>query len=287
MLAGILLGLGASACWALANVAIARAGRSIGSLRSMLWALVSGTGMAAVASAAIDAHHWALLPSLGGWIAAAAVASLVGYGCMFYAFEHGRLTVAVPIMSSWAVISAALSIAVFGEQLGRTQLAGGAGVVAGALVVSRYAQAGSAGGAGGATPRWLLASIGAAIGFGVLMPLMGRLVEAFGAIGAVGAVYVASLVVGLPVALVFRVGLRPPSGAAWWPVLAAGFFETAGFACITVGARFAPLAIVSPFASLASALTVAYAWAFIRERPARPVLLGAALVTAGIVVLAL
>jgi drug/metabolite transporter (DMT)-like permease len=287
MLAGILMGLGASACWALANVAIARAGRSIGSLRAMLWSLVAGTGMAALASAALDTHHWVLLSSLGGWMAAAGVASLVGYGCMFYAFEYGRLTVAVPIMSSWAVISAALSIAAFGEQLGRTQLAGGAGVVAGALVVSRYAQTGSARGADGATPRWLLASIGAAIGFGVLMPLMGRLVAAFGSIGAVGAVYVASLVIGLPVALVFRVGLRPPPGAAWWPVLAAGFFETAGFACITVGSRFAPLAIVSPFASLASALTVAYAWAFIRERPARPVLLGAALVTAGIVVLAL
>ena len=43
----------------------------------------------------------------------------------------------------------------------------------------------------------------------------------------------------------------------------------------------------SPFASLASALTVAYAWAILRERPARPVLVGAALVAAGVVVLAL
>ena len=70
-------------------------------------------------------------------------------------------------------------------------------------------------------------------------------------------------------------------------MLAAGLFETAGFACITVGSRFAPLALVSPFASLASALTVLYAWTVLRERPARPVLIGAALVCAGVVVLAL
>ena len=48
--------------------------------------------------------------------------------------------VAVPIMSSWAVIAAALSSGVFDQRLGAGQLAGGAAVIAGALVVSRYAQ---------------------------------------------------------------------------------------------------------------------------------------------------
>ncbi len=287
MLAGILFGLGASTSWALANVAIARAGRSVGSLRALLWAQVTGFGMAALASVALDERQLALVPSLGGWIAAAAVAALIGYGCMFYAFQHGRLTVAVPIMSSWAVISAALSIAVFGERLGGTQLAGGAAVVVGALLVSRYAHAEGGRASGGATPRWLLAAVGGAIGFGVLIPMMDRLVPAFGSIGAVGAVYVADLVLGLPLALLFRIGLRPPSGAAWWPILAAGFFETAGFACIIVGSRFAPVALVSPFASLASAITVVYAWAVLRERPPRLILVGAAFVTAGVVILAL
>ena len=70
-------------------------------------------------------------------------------------------------------------------------------------------------------------------------------------------------------------------------MLLAGLFETAGFACITIGARLAPLALVSPLASLAAALTVIYAWAILRERPPRGVLVGAALVCAGVVVLAL
>ena len=51
--------------------------------------------------------------------------------------------------------------------------------------------------------------------------------------------------------------------------------------------RRAPLAIVSPLASLAAAFTVLYAWVILRERPARGVLIGAALVSAGVVVLAL
>jgi probable blue pigment (indigoidine) exporter len=116
---------------------------------------------------------------------------------------------------------------------------------------------------------------------------MARLVPTFGSIGAIGVVYVGDIVLGLPLALAFRIALRPPAGAAWLPVLAAGLFETAGFACVTIGSRLAPVALVSPFASLASALTVLFAWAILRERPARAVLVGAALVCAGVVVLAL
>jgi probable blue pigment (indigoidine) exporter len=185
------------------------------------------------------------------------------------------------------VIAAALSIGVFHERLARGQIAGAAAVVAGALVVSRYAHAEVRRADDGSRPRWLLASAGAAIGFGVLIPVIARLVPAFGSVGAIGVVYLADIVLGLPIALLLRIDLRPPARAAWLPVLAAGFFETAGFACITVGARFAPLALVSPFASLASALTVLYAWTILRERPARTVLIGAALVCAGVVILAL
>lgn len=287
MFAGILLGLGASACWALANVAVARSGRELGSVRALLWALLTGAVMAALASLAIDQHDLGLTPSLVGWIAVACASSLLAYVSMFYAFEHGRLTIAVPIMSSWAVIAAALSLLVFHERLGAGQLAGAAAVVAGAMVVSRYAQIESTRAGAGQTPRWLIAAVGAAIGFGVLIPTMARLAPAFGSVGSIGVVYVADIVLGVPLALAFRIGLRPPRGAAWLPVLAAAFFETAGFACITIGARFAPLALVSPFASLASALTVLYAWTVLRERPARAILIGAALVCAGVVILAL
>src|SRR5438477_9125542 len=198
MLAGVLMGLGASACWALANVAIARAGRSLGSLRALLWAQLWGAGLAALASAALEQPNLTLdaIAAHGGWIGVACVSSLLAYACMFYAFEHGRLTIAVPIMSSWAVIAAGISLVLFHERLGGAQAAGATAVVAGALVVSHYAQAEGGRGDGGSRPRWLFAAAGAAIGFGVLIPAIARLVSAFGSIGSIGVVYVGDIVLG-------------------------------------------------------------------------------------------
>ena len=40
----------------------------------------------------------------------------------------------------------------------------------------------------------------------------------------------------VPLALLFRINLRFPARGDWPAVFAAGFFETAGFACITIGA---------------------------------------------------
>jgi probable blue pigment (indigoidine) exporter len=116
---------------------------------------------------------------------------------------------------------------------------------------------------------------------------MRRLSPLFGPVGTIGVVYLADMVIALPLLLGFRVALPPPRGRAWWPILGAGFLETAGSVCITLGVRHAPLAIVSPLASLASAFTVLYAWAILRERPPRGVLVGAALVSVGVIVLAL
>jgi drug/metabolite transporter (DMT)-like permease len=293
VLAGALLGLGASACWALANVAVQRAGQAVGPYRALLWAQVVGVVFVAAFAIPVERPALTLTPATLAWVAVAGLAALVAYVCLFYAFAHGRLTLAVPIMSSWAVIAAGLSLVLFGERLSAGQLAGGAVVIAGAAVVSRYAPgAGSApGGAVAAraprAPRWLLASFGAAVGFGVLIPAIRALGPAFGDVGSIAVVYLADAILGLPLALLFRVSLAPPAGRAWIPVLLAGLFETAGFACIAVGGRLAPLALVSPLASLASALTILAAWIFLGERPGRGVLVGAALVSAGVVALAL
>jgi drug/metabolite transporter (DMT)-like permease len=286
MLAGMLLGLAASACWALANVAVQRAGRAVGALRALLWAQLCGIGLCALGAAAFDQRNAPLSAATGAWVGVAGAAALLAYLCLFYAFEHGRLTLAVPILSSWAVIASALSLLLFHERLTAGQIVGSAAVIAGAVVVSRHAQrSGSA--PAGHRPRWLLAAVGGAIGFGILLPALRRLSPTFGAVGSVGLVYLADLALALPFAIGFRVDLRPPRGRAWRPIFLSGFFETAGSVCIVLGARRAPLAVVSPLASLAAALTVFYAWAILGERPARGVLYGALLVSAGVVVLAL
>jgi drug/metabolite transporter (DMT)-like permease len=286
MLAGMLLGLAASASWALANVAVQRAGRAVGALRALLWAQVIGIALSAIGAVAFDDRTASISGATGVWIAVAGTSALLAYLCLFYAFEHGRLTLAVPIMSSWAVLASALSLVLFHERLTVGGGIGAAAVITGAVVVSRQAQRAEATVAG-IRPRWLLAAVGAAVGFGILIPAMRRISPTFGAVGTVGVVYVADLVLALPLAVGFRIDLSPPRGRVWLPVSLAGLFETAGSACIVLGARHAPLAIVSPLASLAAGFTVLYAWAILGERPAGRVLVGAVLVSAGVVVLAL
>ena len=288
MLAGMLLGLSASASWALANVVVQRAGRAVGALQALFWAQLIGIGLAFVGAALLGDRPPPLSLGDGVWIAVAGASGLLGYVCLFYAFEHGRLTLAVPIMSSWAVLSSALGLVIFRERLTVSQLLGSTVVIAGAVVVARHAQSVErASSSDGTSTRWLPAAVGAAVGFGVLIPAMRRLAPVFGPAGTIGVVYAADLALALPLALAFRIRLVVPRRGAWLPIVLAGFLETAGSVCITLGVRRAPVAIVSPFASLAAAFTVLYAWAILRERPARGVLLGAALVSAGVVVLAL
>jgi len=287
MFLGVVLGLSASVCWAFANVAVQRSARHVGAFRAILWAQMVGAIFVSFALP-FEARGGSPTPIMALWVAIAGVAGLLAYVCLFYGFEHGRLTIAVPIMSSWAVIAAALSLAIFREPVRPMQLLGAAGVVAGAVVVSRFAQSTTAAGKpGDGSPRWLLASFGAALGFGVLIPIIGLLVPVTGRLGVIPVAYGADIALGLPLAWRFRVSLAPPRGRAWISVILAGVFETAGFMCIMLASRYAPLALVSPLSSLASAFTVLYAWAALGERPARPVLIGAALVCAGVVTLAL
>jgi drug/metabolite transporter (DMT)-like permease len=285
MLAGMLLGLAASASWSLANVFVQRAGRAVGALRALLWAQVIGIGLSALGTVAFDDRSASFSAATAGWVALAGVSALLAYFCLFYAFEHGRLTLAVPVMSSWAVIAAALSMTLFHERLSAANLVGSASVIAGAIVVARHAQRNEPA-VDGIRPRWLLAAVGAAIGFGILIPAMRRMAPVFGSVGTIGGVYAADLVLAIPLAIGFRLDLRLPRGRAWLPVFVAGFFETAGSVCIMLGARHAPLAIVSPLASLAAGITVLYAWAILGERPARGVLIGGILVSIGVVILA-
>ena len=294
----VLLALGSSVSWALANVAVQRSTRLVGTFRSLLWAQVAGGTLAALLALALGQRPPALATLLAGgtpvWLAAAGVASLVAYLSMFHALEHGRLSIAVPIMSGWAVISAAISVLVLREPVRALQLGGGSLVIAGVVLVSRAAQTVPtvavptlSTARPSRRPRWLLASAAAAVGFGLLIPAIGRLTPVFGQLGAVTAVFSADIVLGLPLAALLGVNLRPPSRSALVPVALAGLCETSGFICIALTVGRAPLAVVSPLASLASALTVLYAWMVLKDRPPPVALAGAAMVCAGVVALAL
>ncbi len=284
------MGLAASASWAAANVFIARSSRAVGPFRAVVWAqIVGGVALAPIALA-LDHRPGSIDGGVVAWAAVAGVAAVVAYACLFFSMERGQLTVVVPVMSSWSVIAAGLSIGVLGETLRRTHLLGAGLVITGVLLVSRFSQTDVAA-AGPQDPRRargaLLAAVGAAVGFGVLIPAIDRLTPVLGTLGAIPIVFLMDMALGVPLALGGRVDLSFPPREAWAVVAAAGLFETAGFVWISLGASRAPVAIVSPLAGLASAFTVLFAWVVLGERPARMVLLGAAVACAGVVTLAL
>jgi drug/metabolite transporter (DMT)-like permease len=284
MLLGILLGLGASASWAVANVAIQRSTHAVGALRAALWAqVVGGAGAVLVHLLEHPVAPWTA--DAAWWAGAGGGAALLAYAGLFVATERGRLSIVVPVVSSWSLLAAAIGIGLLGERLRVVRLAGAGLVVLGVWLVARPAAGAEARPTHERTA--LLAALAGAVGFGVMIPAIGRLTPAAGALGAVALIMGVELALGLPVAVALGVDVRAPVGAAWRPVLAAGLFEVLGFACVALGTSHAPVAIVAPAASVGGSLTVAWAWLVLRERPGRIALAGAALSAAGVMTLAL
>jgi drug/metabolite transporter (DMT)-like permease len=294
MLFGVVMGLLASASWAGANVFVQRSARRVGPLRALVWAQIAGMIGAAPLAWLLDTRVRS--PDRGTvlWAAVAGLAAVLAYPCLFYATLRGRLSVVVPIMSAWSVVAAGISLGLLGERLRPAHGAGAALVMLGVLVVSRFSQDGAPASAPAPAPTGgrgviggLWAALGGALGFGVLIPAIGRLAPTTGSLGAIPLVFLLDLLLGVPVARWRGIELSRPSGRAWLPVLGAGLFETMGFAWISLGMTHAPVSVVAPLAGLASAFTVLFAWLVQGERPGLGVLLGAGLACAGVITLAL
>jgi drug/metabolite transporter (DMT)-like permease len=294
VVAGLLLALCTSVAWAFGNVFIQKSGRAVGAPRAMLWALAVGGLLSAAGALLFDHRPASVTGAVLAWTAVAGISGLVAYACLFYAFARARLSVAVPLVSSWSLVAGALSIGVFGERARAIQLVGAAVVLAGVVLVSVGAT--REGGAperaaGGATGRrdgrrraWIVA-LGSAIAFGVMIPAMGNVAPALGPFGTAASVYVLGLLLALPASRRLGLELRLPPRPAWPVLLAAGVFETTGFVCITFARQYAPIVLVAPVASLSTALTVLYAWVVLRERPHPLAAAGALLASVGLVVM--
>ncbi len=291
---GVLLALLTSVSWSFANVFIQKSGRALGAARAMLWALLLGALMCGAASMLLDTRSEPITSAVVGWAIAAGLAAVLAYVCLFASFARARLGIAVPLVSSWAVVSAGLSLAVFGEKLGLSQAAGAACVLCGVILVSIGASREEVGGAQigvptvrGSVGACLAAALGAGVGFGVMVPAMGRIAPATGEFAACAVVYAVAIAIGAPLALALRQDISKPPRLFWPLILATAFTETAGFVAVTLARRYAPAAVTSPVASLAATLTVLYGWFVLKERPGKLVRVGAVLASVGVVVLSL
>jgi drug/metabolite transporter (DMT)-like permease len=287
VIVGVLLALVTSVSWALGNVYIQKSGKAVGAPRAMLWALSAGGALAGLASLVFDTRPEPFTGAVVGWLIAAGLSGVLAYVCLFHAFERAPLSLAVPIVSSWSLVSGAISMTLLGERLRAGPLVGALVVFAGVLLVSIGGSrpAGGPNGTVHARPGVLWPSFGSALGFGVMVPSLTRVAPATGEFGATAIVYAVGVLMALPVAALARVPLRPPPRAVWGLVLLTGCFETFGFVLIPFARRFAPMTVVTPVSSLASALTVLYAWVVLRERPHPLATAGAVFACLGVVIL--
>ena len=284
---GVLLALGTSACWALGNVLTQKTGRLVGPPRAMLWSMAAGGVLAAPLALLLDERTAPVTPAGAAYVAIAAVSGVVAYVGLFFAFASESLTVAVPIVSSWPVVTAAVSFVLFGERVARETLGGAAVVLLGVVLVSLGSQRADAPRHDAhASRRALAAGLASAVGFGVMIPAMAHVAPATGAFGATAAVYALGVVLGGIGARALGVDVRPPPRGTLTLVLATGAVESLGFVCVNLARKFAPMTVVAPVATLSSTFTVIAAWAFLKERPGPRVLAGAALACAGVVMLA-
>ncbi|MEA2747348.1 MAG: EamA-like transporter family [Myxococcales bacterium] len=298
---GILLALGTSVSWAIGNVLTQRVGRLVGPPRAMLWSMAAGAVLAAPCSLLFDARQAPLTSSVAIWIAAAAVAGVFAYVGLFFAFANEGLTLAVPVVSSWPLVAGVVSVALLGDALRGVQLLGAAAVVIGVVLVAvprrdAAATTTTTAVAAGSEPaststitgkKWAMrAALASAVGFGVMVPAMAHVAPATGAFGATVIVFVLGIMLALGIGRLAGVSLRAPPRAAFGLVFATGAVETMGFVTVALARRFAPMTVVAPVASLASTLTVLYAWMILKERPSRTAIAGALLAGAGVVVLA-
>ena len=289
---GILFALGTSITWAVANVFIANTGKALGAGRAMFWALAVGAVVAAAVGLALDPGPRDFSASNLGLLGLCVVFGMIANTGIFTAFASGHLLAVVPIVSGWSLFAAVFATLFLHERVRPLQVVAALLVFIGMMVVSTSSARSSGDGPepspGGITPRRaVFAAFCAAVGFGALLPLLSTLGPAFGEITTSSLLFLGYTAVGIPLARVQGRSIAAPPRALWTGVLVAGAAEVAGVAFLVLARRFAPMTVVGPLSSLASTLTVLYAWIVLRERPPRIVLLGAFLVCVGVVTLAL
>jgi drug/metabolite transporter (DMT)-like permease len=264
----VLLALSCSVFWSLANVYVRRASLAVGNLRAMFWAQAIGSAVLFPLTCWLEG-----LPHFPAWtdLAVTAVASCFGYYGMSVAYTRGALTVVVPIVTAWSVPAAVVGVLWSGDMPSQGQWVGGALIVAGALGNSVLASAPGDSSPSGAPVGAMLWAAASAIGFGVMVAGCARMRGDLGAIGVIPAAWMAQWVVLAPLLLIRRDIVSPPPLSALPAVAGMALFEGAGFVCFTFATQLAPVAVVSPPASLSALLTVLYGRVILREplSPAR------------------
>ena len=273
---GLLLALGASLAWGVADFVGPWQGRTLGALRVLIWAQVSGlTAVALVVLGRGEAPDGAAVL----FAIPAAISGTLGLYAYYRGMAIGAMAVVAPIAGASAIVPVVFGI-LTGDRPRPIQYAGIGCALVGITLASLEHQEGGS--------RRMAAGVGlallAAIGFGFYFPPM----HAAGKADP----FWASLIFRLVSTLVMLAAIavrRPALRLDGWKlgvVLGVGLGDTLGNVLFAAAASQGGLeSLTSVLASLYPVVTVMLAAVVLHERIARVQRLGAALALAGIVLI--
>lgn len=274
--------------WSLANVTIPAASRRIGARAAMLLAIALGSVLLAAAACVVEGRPAAIDRGAAVRLAAAGVAAVFAYAGLFSALEHGRVSVIAPVVSAWSIVAAAIGLFAFDERLTPFAYVGAALVVLGNVLLGASVRDAGPNPSHAEERRAIRSAIISALGFGVLAPLLDAAGETVGRVWAPAFAWLAAALIAVPFAWRRRLlrGLSPTLGdlrVLALPIL----FESTGFLALSLAVAAAPLAVVAPISSLSTGFSVLLGVLFLHERLTLGGRLGAALASAGVVLIRL
>ena len=279
---GSILGLAAATCWACSNLCIQASSRQFGSWGALILAQIIGAPVVAFVAWHVHGVPGVFTAPEALLLLAAGLCAVGGYGGLFRALAIGQVSVVIPIVVSWTVVSAIASIVFLGQQVSLLAWVGIGVILLSNGLVAHGSQTDRPADAPATTPKTaLLAAAMAALCFGGMMPIISVLGESKGALWALPLVWTTELFFLLPFR---RPEALPGNVHEWWLAGRVALFETLGFGTFCVGMSIAPVALVAPLSSLGSAFSVLLGLFFLRERVPRLVMLGAGLATSGVIV---
>jgi drug/metabolite transporter (DMT)-like permease len=273
----LLLALGASLTWGVADFVGPWQSRALGTLRVLVWAEIAGVAFTLVIATVEGSgpDGWAVLLAIP-----AAISGTLGLYAYYRGMAIGAMAVVAPIAGASAIVPVIFGIA-RGDRPTAAQYAGIGFALVGVFLASREHQSGG--------ERKLAAGVGlallAAVGFGFYFPPMH-------AAGKADPVW-ASLIFRLTALVIVAVSAavkRPALRLGGWKlliVLGVGIGDTFGNVLFAAAAKSGGLvSLTSVLASLYPIVTVILAAIVLHERVARTQRIGIALTFAGIALIA-
>lgn len=290
----VILGVGVAAGLGLADFFGGMAGRRTGPVRTVVGAqLVGGAIMGIFLLAtwrSVGSSREILLALLAGG------ALTLGVGFMYTGFTGGRIAVVAPVTAAAIAILTFIAGLVRGERPSSLSLAGVALAIVAVVLISRPPKARHAASPAGEPRRIGLGgelglSLAAGASLATFQTTIGEIGDAAG-FAPLLVVRAAALALSLAALGVVwrRAGSprpRPPRRSTVVPVVASGVLLLLAHALLLEALSLGLLSIVGPITALSPAFTVIPAWLFLHEHISRVQVVGMAVATAGLVLVAL